>query len=59
MATEGQPENTKCRIVGLLATKQIRGLKGSSAVAQWSLEALEVLLNAELGRILKKEKDAS
>lgn len=59
MATEGQPENTKCKIVGLLAVKQIRGLRGNSAVSQWSLEALEILLHAELQRILKKEKDAS
>ncbi len=59
MATEGQPENTKSKIIGLLTTKQIRGLRGSSAVAQWQLEAMEVLLTAELGRILKKEKDES
>lgn len=52
-------ENTKDRIIGLLATKQIRGLRGSTAVTQWNLEALEVLLQAELARILKKEKDAS
>ncbi len=59
MATEWQRENKKSKIIGLLTTKQIRGLKGSSAVAQWQLEAMEVLLTAELARILKKEKDAS
>ncbi len=57
MATEGKSENTKSRIIGLLATKQIRGLKGNSAVMQWQIEAIEMLLWAELARIEKKELD--
>ena len=53
---EGQ-ENTKSRIVGLIATRRIRGLKGASAATEWSLAALEILLEAELARIEKREKD--
>lgn len=45
-----QPE-VRSQIIGLLATKRIRGLEGQQAIQIWATAALEVLLQAELERI--------
>jgi hypothetical protein len=44
----------KSRIQGLLNIKCIRGLRGE-ARQQWLLEAIEILLRAELARIEREE----
>ena len=55
----GQPENTKSRILGLLEVRKHRGLTGDMAIQLWIVTALECLLQAELQRIEKREKDNS
>lgn len=57
MATQGQQENTKWKIVGLLEIRKHRGLDGRVATESWIMAALETLIEAELARIEKKEKD--
>ena len=54
---EGQ-ENTKSRIQGLIALRQ-RGMVGNAAITAWMVNALDVLLQAELERIEKRERDAT
>lgn len=44
----------KSRIQGLLNIKCIRGLRGE-ARHQWLIEAIEILLRAELARIEREE----
>jgi hypothetical protein len=57
MATQGQPQNTKSKIVGLLEIRKHRGLEGRVATESWIMAALETLIEAELARIEKREKD--
>lgn len=52
-------ENTKSQILGLLELRKHRGLVGDVAIRTWVVSALECLLQAELQRIEKREKDAS
>lgn len=46
----------KDTIIGLIATKEKRGLVGDSAIYAWVTEALAVLLKAELARIEREER---
>lgn len=55
----GQPENPKSKILGLLEVRKHRGLTGDVAIQFWIVTALECLLQAELQRIEKKERDAT
>jgi len=57
MATEGQQENTKSKVTGLLEIRKHRGLDGTAAIQAWVIGALECLLEAELARIEKREID--
>lgn len=57
MATEGQQENTKSKIQGLLDVRKFRGLDGAPAIQAWVIGALECLLEAEMARIEKREID--
>lgn len=57
MATEGQQEDTKSKIQGLLNTRKFRGLESQQAVQAWVVGSIECLLEAELCRIEKREKD--
>lgn len=59
MATEGQQEDTKSRIQALLNVKKFRGLEGTAAIQAWAVASLECLLEAELARIEKRERDAT
>lgn len=52
-------ENTKPKIQGLLEIRKLRGLIGQPAINEWIVTSLECLLECELARIEKKEKDAS
>lgn len=52
-------ENAHSKIFGLLETRRVRGLSGQPAINEWIVTALECLLEAELARIEKREKDAS
>ena len=50
-------ENTKSQILGLLEVRKCRGLSGDIAIRTWVVSALECLLQAELERIEKRERD--
>lgn len=52
-------ENTKPKIQGLLEIRKLRGLIGQPAINEWIVTSLECLLECELARIEKREKDAS
>lgn len=54
-----EQENAKSRILGLLETRKHRGLSGQAAINEWIVASLEVLLEDELARIIKREKDAT
>lgn len=55
MATEGQQENLKSRIQKLIEPGDINPRE----LFQWFVHAQMCLLEAELARIEKREKDAS
>lgn len=55
---QGQ-DDTKAKIIGLLEVRKHRGLEGRAAIDAWVINSLECLLQAELARIEKREKDAS
>lgn len=57
MATQGQQENTKQKIMGLIEIRKHRGLEGRVATESWIMAALETLIEAELARIEKREID--
>ena len=50
--------NTKSQILALLALRK-RGMIGDAAISAWIVNSLEVLLQAELQRIEKRETDAT
>lgn len=52
-----QAENTKSQIRGLLEIRRHRGL-ANGAIQAWIVDALDCLLQAELDRIEKRERDA-
>lgn len=45
----------KCQIRGLIEIREHRGLRGIGAREAWIVDAIEVLLRAELARIQKEE----
>ena len=49
----------KSVIIGLLEVRKHRGLSGDIAIQVWIVSALECLLQAELDRIEKRERDAT
>lgn len=47
----------RSQIIGLLEIRKRRGLQGISAREAWVMDAIEVLLRAELARIEKEKPD--
>lgn len=52
-------QNPKTKIQALLDIRRLRGLSGQAAINEWIVTGIEVLLEAELARLEKKEIDAS
>lgn len=52
-------EDNKSKIQGLLDIRKLRGLEGRAAIDAWLVASIECLLECEMARIEKREKDAS